>query len=291
MRPIDVMHGLGVRKTMWDADWRIDCIEGVAIMVDLEGKVALISGAARGQGACEARLFAELGARVVIGDILDDEGETVAGEIGGEALYCRLDVTSSEDWEQTVASAVDRFGRLDVLVNNAGIAPDGESLQDTPEELFMKVVAVNQLGVFLGMKSVFAPMRSAGGGSIVNISSTAAMRGVNRATPYSATKWAVRGMTKTAAIEYGPHGIRVNSVHPGVIDTAMVGWQRLDERSRQAVVGDLPIARIGTAHEVARMVAFLASDASAYSTGGEFVVDGGSLAGKPLFRDAGLENR
>ena len=146
----------------------------------------------------------------------------------------------------------------------------------------------NVRGVFLGMRAVFEPMRTAGGGSIVNISSTAGMRGVDRAIPYSASKWAVRGMTKTAALEYGRHGIRVNSVHPGVIDTAMVGWEKLPEAARAAVVGDLPIARIGGVDEVARMVAFLASDASSYSTGGEFIVDGGSLAGKPLFRDAGL---
>ncbi|MBW2497737.1 MAG: glucose 1-dehydrogenase [Deltaproteobacteria bacterium] len=260
-------------------------------MIDLEGKVALISGAARGQGACEARLFAELGARVVIGDVLDEEGRAVAEEIGESACFQHLDVTSSADWERAVAATLERFGRLDILVNNAGIAPDGKDLQDTPEELFMRVVAVNQLGVFLGMKSVFEAMRASGGGSIVNISSTAGLRGVNRSTPYSATKWAVRGMTKTAAIEYGPHGIRVNSVHPGVIDTAMVGWEKLNEAARRTVVGDLPIARIGTAQEVAQMVAFLASDASAYSTGGEFLVDGGSVAGKPLFRDAGLEKR
>jgi 3alpha(or 20beta)-hydroxysteroid dehydrogenase len=256
-------------------------------MIDLEGKVALISGGARGQGECEARLFSDLGASVVIGDILEDEGKAVAESMGSGAACCRLDVTSGEDWERAVAMTVDRFGRLDVLVNNAGIAPDGEDLQSTSEELFMKVMAVNQLGVFLGMKSVFEAMRQSGGGSIVNISSTAGFRGVNRAIPYSASKWAVRGMTKTAAIEYGPHGIRVNSVHPGVIDTAMVSWEQLGESARQAVVGDLPIARIGAAIEVARMVAFLASDASAYSTGSEFIVDGGSLAGKPLFRDAG----
>ncbi len=264
---------------------------GPTIMIDLNGKVALISGAARGQGAAEARLFAELGARVMIADILTEEGAKLARELGSSAEFCRLDVTREDDWHRSVSSTQEQFGRLDILVNNAGIAPDGDALSKTPEDLFMRVVAVNQLGVFLGMKSVFEAMRASGGGSIINISSTAGFRGVNRAIPYSATKWAVRGMTKTAAIEYGPHGIRVNSVHPGVIDTAMVGWDQLPEAARQSVVGDLPIARIGLAMEVARMVAFLASDASAYSTGSEFVVDGGSLAGKPLFRDAGLEDR
>ncbi len=259
-------------------------------MIDLSGKVALISGGARGQGASEARLFVELGAQVVIGDLLDDEGWRVAREIGDAATFCHLDVTSSADWQQAVDHARDRFGGLQVLVNNAGIAPDGAALHETPEELFMRVMDVNVRGVFLGMKAVFEPMRAAGSGSIVNISSTAGMRGVDRAIPYSASKWAVRGMTKTAALEYGPHGIRVNSVHPGVIDTPMVGWEKLPSAARKAVVGDLPIARIGGVDEVARMVAFLASDASSYSTGGEFIVDGGSLAGKPLFRGAGVES-
>jgi len=253
-------------------------------MIDLSGKVALISGGARGQGAEEARLFAQLGARVTIGDVLEREGAELAKSIGDAAFFCRLDVTQASDWEAAVASTLDHFGSLDVLVNNAGIAPDGARLDETPEELFMRVVAVNQLGVFLGMKAVFAPLRARGGGSIVNISSTAGMRGVDSAMPYSATKWAVRGMTKTAAIDYGRFGIRVNSVHPGAIDTDMVGWDRLPESARRSVVGGLPISRIGEPIEVARMVAFLASDASSYSTGGEFLVDGGSLAGTPLFR-------
>lgn len=254
-------------------------------MIELSGKVALISGAARGQGAAEARLFSELGARVIVADVLEEEGREVAGAIGESARFEPLDVTSGEAWEACVASSVDAFGRLDVLVNNAGVAPPPEDLQSTPEALFRRVVDINMVGVFLGMRAVFQPMVDSGGGSIVNISSTAGMRGVNRSIPYSATKWAVRGMTKTAAIEYGPHGIRVNSVHPGVVDTAMVSWDTLPEAARRAVVGDLPIARIGSADEVARTVAFLASDASSYTTGGEFVVDGGSLAGKPLFRD------
>jgi 3alpha(or 20beta)-hydroxysteroid dehydrogenase len=256
-------------------------------MIDLEGRTALISGAARGQGECEARLFADLGANVVIGDLDEERGKRVAESIGAAAAFCKLDVTSGRDWQQCVASTVERYGRLDALVNNAGIAPGGAPIQDFPEALYMQVVAVNQLGVFLGMKHAFEAMRSSGGGSIVNISSTAGFRGVNGAIAYAATKWAVRGMTKTAAIEYGPHGIRVNSVHPGVIDTEMVGWERLPEAARGAVVGDLPISRIGSPMEVARTVAFLVSDASSYSTGAEFIVDGGSLAGKPLFRDAG----
>ncbi|MCR9097193.1 MAG: glucose 1-dehydrogenase [bacterium] len=257
-------------------------------MIDLEGKTALISGAARGQGAAEARLFAELGARVVVADLLEDEGQAVVRSIGSAARFARLDVVASEDWSRVVDFAEAEFGPVDVLVNNAGIAPAGSDLATTDEALMRKVIDVNLIGVFLGMRAVFESMRAAGGGSIVNISSTAGMRGVDRAIPYSATKWAVRGMTKTAALEFGPHGIRVNSVHPGVIDTPMVSWDRLGPSAQSSVVSDLPIARIGSVEEVARMVAFLASDASSYSTGAEFVVDGGSLAGKPLFRNAGL---
>ena len=148
-------------------------------MIDLTGKVALVSGAARGQGASEARLFTELGARVVIGDVLDEEGAALARELGSAAAFCHLDVTQAEDWERAVSHTQQTFARLDVLVNNAGIAPPGDALSTTPEELFMRVVAVNQLGVFLGMKSVFETMRSGGGGSIVNISSTAGFRGVD----------------------------------------------------------------------------------------------------------------
>ena len=257
-------------------------------MIDLEGKTALISGAARGQGAAEARLFAELGARVVVADLLDEEGRAVAESIGPSARFAHLDVSASDDWSRAVELAEAEFGPLDVLVNNAGIAPAGSDLATTDEALLRKVIDVNLIGVFLGMRAVFESMCAAGGGSIVNISSTAGMRGVDRSIPYAATKWAVRGMTKTAALEYGRHGIRVNSVHPGVIDTPMVSWDRLGTTAQRSVVADLPIDRIGTVDEVARMVAFLASDASSYSTGAEFVVDGGSLAGKPLFRNAGL---
>jgi len=258
-------------------------------MIHLEGKVALISGAARGQGAAEARLFAELGARVVVADLLEEEGRSVAEELHEAGCYVRLDVTQHADWEQAVRRTVDRFGKLDVLVNNAGIAPPGAGVDSTPEELFRQVIDVNLMGVFFGMRAAHPAMKAAGGGSIVNISSTAGFRGVYHAIPYSATKWAVRGMTKTAAIDYGPDGIRVNSVHPGAIDTAMVGWDELPEEARQSVIGDLPISRIGTVDDVAQMVAFLASDASSYSTGSEFIVDGGSLAGRSLFKDAGLK--
>ena len=258
-------------------------------MIDLSGKVALVTGAARGQGEAEARLFAELGAKVVVGDRLRDEGRDVASSLGDRGLFVPLDVTSEADWSAAVEASVERFGRLDVLVNNAGIAPPGRPIHETSEALLRQVIDVNLVGVFLGMRAVVPALTEAGGGSIVNISSTAGLRGVPGSLPYSATKWAVRGMTKTAALEYGARGIRVNAVFPGVVDTAMVGWDGLDEGVRRAVVGDLPIARIGLAAEVARTVAFLASDASSYTTGGEFVVDGGSTAGKALFRGEALE--
>ncbi|MEE2651999.1 MAG: glucose 1-dehydrogenase [Pseudomonadota bacterium] len=252
-------------------------------MIDMDGKVALISGGARGQGAAEARLFASLGAKVVIGDLLCEEGEEVARSIGPQAAFCRLDVTSEQDWQAAVALTLEKFGKLNVLVNNAGIS-GGKFLEDETEEGFMKMIQINQLGVFLGMKSVVAAMRAAGGGSIVNISSTAGFRGVTKCIAYSASKWAVRGMTKTAAIELGRDGIRVNSVHPGVINTAMVKWDEIPDKQRDMVAGMLPLARIGEVSEVAQMVTFLASDASSYSTGGEFIIDGGSTAGTPFFQ-------
>lgn len=253
-------------------------------MIDLTGKVALVTGAARGQGAGEARLFAELGARVVIGDVLDDEGASLAAELGDAARFVHLDVTERRDWNDAVRAADDAFGGLDVLVNNAGVALN-RWLSEFDEDEYRRVIDVNQVGVALGMHCVIEPMRARGGGSIVNISSTGGNRGVAGSIAYAASKWAVRGMTKTAAVELGRHGIRVNSVHPGVIDTAMVGFDHYPAAAQQAIVGHLPIARIGTVDEVAATVAFLASDASSYSTGGEYMVDGGSLAGRSLFAD------
>ncbi|NIB38951.1 glucose 1-dehydrogenase [Pseudomaricurvus alkylphenolicus] len=251
-------------------------------MISLTGKVAIITGAARGQGAAEARLFSELGAKVVVADVLTDEGQQLAADIGDNAVFHPLDVTSTQQWQETVKFTLKTFGKLDVLVNNAGIAPPA-MLEDISDELYMNVVSVNQLGVILGMRTVIPAMKDNQGGSIINIASTAAMRGVPRSIAYCSTKWAVRGMTKTAAMELGRYGIRVNSVHPGAIDTAMVEWEKRSDKERRAIVGGLPISRIGSPHEVAQTVAFLASDASAYSTGAEYIVDGGSLAGNPLF--------
>jgi len=246
---------------------------------ELEGKVALISGAARGMGAEEARLFASEGAKVVLGDVLDEEGEKTAAEIGESAVYVHLDVTSEADWRAAVEKAEQAFGKLDILVNNAGILRFG-LLEHTSLEEFESVVKVNQTGTFLGMKSVVAAMRRAGGGSIVNISSLAGIQGVGGAFSYTASKFAVRGMTKVAAIEFGAAGIRVNSIHPGGIETPMTRPFGADSSSDESHEYSSPIPRIGRPDEVANLVLWVASDKSSYCTGSEFVVDGGESAGR-----------
>jgi 3alpha(or 20beta)-hydroxysteroid dehydrogenase len=248
------------------------------VMGRLDGKVALISGGARGQGEAEARLFASEGARVVVGDVLDADCARVAQEIGEAARAVRLDVTREESWERAVAATVDAFGKLDVLVNNAGIVRTG-ALESMSVEDYMAVVEVNQLGVFLGMRAVVPAMRAAGRGSIINISSNAGMEGVTGVIGYVASKWAVRGMTRTAAMELGPDGIRVNSVHPGGVDTPMINSGDFDSVDRDAVFGAQPIPRVGQPEEIAQLVLFLASEESSFSTGSEFVADGGRLAG------------
>lgn len=250
-------------------------------MSGLEGKVALITGAARGQGEAEARLFAERGAEVVICDVLDAEGEKVAADIGDAARFIHLDVSDADAWERAVKETVDAFGKVNVLINNAaiaGIKPFGEM----SEADYMKVVQINQLGVFLGMRAVAGPMKAAGGGSIINISSIAGIGGMPGGMAYCASKFAVRGMTKVAAMELGPDNIRVNSIHPGGVLTPMVTEAGLDGDLADQVFGSVPLGRISQPREMATLAAYLASDDSSYSTGSEFVADGGMTAGFAL---------
>ena len=249
-------------------------------MPRLEGKVALISGGARGQGACEGRLFAQEGAKVVLTDILDEEGEAVAADIreqGGDAIYLHLDVTQEQQWQDVIQTTVDRYGKLDVLVNNAGIFPMVR-VEDTSVELWEQVMAINVTGVFLGTKHAIPAMRAPGGGSIINISSVAGLVGGSRAAAYSASKGAVRILTKGTAVQYASDGIRANSVHPGIIVTQMTEELLSDEDQRAQRLTSTPIGRFGTAEDVAYGVLFLASDESSYVTGSELVIDGGSTA-------------
>jgi 3alpha(or 20beta)-hydroxysteroid dehydrogenase len=243
----------------------------------LDGKVALISGGARGQGAAAARAFAREGAKVVIGDILDDDGKVLADELGDAALYVHLDVTREDDWAGAVEEAERDFGRVDVLLNNAGILRFAKMTDMTPED-YMAVINVNQVGVFLGMRAVTPAMRRAGGGSMINISSVEGLRGSPGLVAYVASKFAVRGMTKAAAVELGRDGIRVNSIHPGIVDTPMTRGAGLEGMDIDAVFSQIPIRRAGVPEDIVAMAIFLASDESAYCTGAEFVVDGGATA-------------
>lgn len=247
----------------------------------LDGKVAFISGGARGMGAAEARLFAREGARVAIGDLLDAEGRKVEAEInetGGKALYIHLDVTSESDWQKAIATTVRRFGRLDVLVNNAGIGSQGR-VEDITERDWDKVMDVNAKGVFLGTKAAIPEMRRAGGGSIINISSQLGIVGVETSSPqYIASKGAVRLLTKATAIQYAREGIRANSVHPGPIVTPMTEAGRAAPERYKLMLSRIPMGRYGQPEEVAYGVLFLASDESSYMTGSELVIDGGWTA-------------
>ena len=246
----------------------------------LEGKVALISGGARGMGAAEARLFAGEGAKVVIGDLLEEEGrqtEAQINEAGGECLFIRLDVTSESNWQDVVATTVARFGKLDILVNNAGIFRT-ERVEDTSEQSWDQVMDVNAKGVFLGTKAAIPEMRKVGGGSIINISSIAGLVGSPYSSAYNASKGAVRLLTKSTAIQYAKDGIRANSVHPGVIETEMTREVVNDEAFRQFRLVTNPIPRLGQPEDVAYGVLFLASDEASFMTGSELVIDGGWTA-------------
>jgi 3alpha(or 20beta)-hydroxysteroid dehydrogenase len=255
--------------------------EGEA-MGKLDGRVVLITGAARGQGEQEARLFAAEGARLVLGDVLDEQGRAVADDIGGR--YVHLDVSREEDWAAAVALATDTYGRMDGLVNNAGILRFNE-LATTPLEEFLQVVQVNQVGAFLGMRSAIPALEAAGGGTIVNTASYVALTGMAGVTSYAASKAAILGMTRVAAMELAGKGIRVNAMCPGAIDTPMSNpGEGVTSEALDALYGKLvPLARIGRPEEVARLALFLTSEDSSYITGQPFVIDGGWLAGVSLF--------
>lgn len=250
----------------------------------LEGKVALISGGARGQGASHGRYLAREGARVVLGDILDTEGEQVACEIGANARYVHLDVTKRDDWDAAVATATEAFGGVDILVNNAGIA-EGFPFEDYPESNFRRVIEINLFGQFHGLQAVIPAMRERGGGSVINISSIAGQKAYPALSAYVTSKFGVRGLTKAAAVDLGGYQIRVNSIHPGGIDTPMtVGVDR------QPFIDGTPLHRFGEVDDISNLVVFLASDESRNCTGAEFVSDGGEMSGTatPI---GGLQNQ
>lgn len=239
----------------------------------VDGKVALISGGARGMGAEHARALVAEGAKVVVGDILDDEGKALAEQLGDAARYVHLDVTSAQEWDAAAATAVDEFGTLNVLVNNAGIVALGK-IGEFDMAKWQKVIDVNLTGTFLGMQACVGAMKAAGGGSIINVSSIEGMRGAVMVHPYVASKWAVRGLSKSAALELGPHQIRVNSIHPGFIRTPMTKFFPDDMLT-------IPLGRPGQSDEVSTFVVFLASEESRYATGAEFVMDGGLVNDVP----------
>ena len=251
-------------------------------MGKLDGKVALISGGARGQGAAEAKLFTQEGAKVVIGDIRDDEGKQIEAEIqemGGDAVYIHLDVTSEVDWQNAVNEAVNRYGKLNILINNAAIVIPKASIEDRTGEEWDRVMEVNAKSVFLGTKYAIPFMRDAGGGSIVNISSVAGIGQSSHQEPaYAASKGAVRIFSKVTAAQHAKDNIRCNSVHPGPIDTDMLNQAMSDPQILESRLERVPMRRLGTVDEIAKGVLYLASDDSSYVTGSELVIDGGAIS-------------
>jgi len=240
----------------------------------LQDKVAIVSGGARGLGEGVVRRFVAEGASVLIGDVLDAEGEALAKELGEAAMFHHLDVTKSEQWDQAVQAAEAAYGTVTVLHNNAGIVLF-QIMEDATEEDYRKVIDVNQVGTFLGMRAVVPSMRRAGGGAIVNVSSSGGMTGYAGIFSYVASKWAVRGMTKAAALELVQYGIRVNSIHPGGIRSLMTAGADADGSTSATI----PMRRLGEPEEVASLVTYLVSDESSYTTGSEHVIDGGALSG------------
>ena len=246
----------------------------------LEGKVALISGGARGMGAVEAKMFATEGAKVVIGDLLEADGKGVEAEInesGGECIFIKLDVTLAADWEAAVGLAVGSFGGLHILVNNAGIS-NRATLEDTSDEAWDRMLDINAKGVFLGTRHAIPAMRNAGGGSIINISSIYGLIGSRTSAAYHASKGAVRLLTKATAIQHASENIRCNSVHPGFVQTPMTEASFSDEEHRERLIANTPIGRLGVPEDIAKGVLYLASDESSYVTGAELVIDGGFTA-------------
>ena len=251
-------------------------------MKRVHGKIAIVTGAARGMGAAEARLLVDEGARVVLADVLDAEGKALADELGSSARFAHLDVTQESDWADALDMCRRELGDPDVLVNNAGILRYCPLLDETADQL-MTVLAVNLVGPFLGMKVVGGAMVAARtGGSIVNVSSTGGLTGYSMIGAYVASKWGLRGLTKTAAIELGHAGVRVNSVHPGGVRTPMTDPDGTGSAIQEATFATQPVSRIGRPEEIASLVVFLASDDSSYCTGSEFVADGGATAGQNL---------
>lgn len=240
----------------------------------LENKVAIITGGARGMGASHARRFVAEGAKVVITDILEKEGKAVADELGGNAIFIKHDVTKWDEWQNVVSTAESKFGPVNILVNNAGIG-FVKLIEEITEEEYRKTVDINQVSVFLGMKAVVSSMKKTKNGSIVNISSVAGLLALPQYITYSASKFAVRGMTKVGALEFADYGIRVNSVHPGLIDTPMTQDEN-NAASLAEFAKSIPLKRAARPEEVTNLVLYLASDDSSYSTGSEFVIDGGS---------------
>ena len=248
----------------------------------LTGKVAIITGAARGMGETTARLFAREGAIVIIGDVLDQEGQAVADSLGESGHYVHLDVREESHWQQAVQLATS-LGSYQVLVNNAAILYAAAITEASPED-YMRVISINQLGPYIGMRESYAAMKAAGGGSIINISSIDGLQSKNGLSAYSSSKWALRGLSKSAALEFGPHNIRVNNVHPGGVFTAMhsAGDKTEPTAEDNAFYAHHPLPRVGLPAEIANMSLYLASDESSYSTGAEFIVDGGWSAGLRL---------
>lgn len=241
----------------------------------LDGKVAVITGGAGGMGEVHAKAFIEEGAKVVIADLSTSKGKETAEELGDQAKFIELDVTDEESWKKLVEETEERFGPINILVNNAGIVVS-KSIEDTSLEDFRKTTSINQDGVFLGMKYVFPSMKKAESGSIVNISSIAGIVGSNNNSAYTASKFAVRGLTKSAAVEFAPHNIRVNSVHPGTIRTPMTEQEDVRDLVKE-MEKTIPMKRIAEPIEITNLVLYLASDESSYSTGTEFVADGGLI--------------